>query len=373
VRKHCISSILCAALILTVAGVSSCGKGESASPAQEEQVHALAPEVLVARVLRQPIHKTYTAVGSVSPWEVSRISPKVSGRIKSIPVDEGDRVEKGGMLMLIDPFDYERALEHAQSQLSQAKASLERARRDLARMEGLYRATAVTEQNYQDAVTARDLALFQYDQAATARNIAAKNLEECRLEAPFSGIVTEVSVNEGELTGPQQLAFIMMDMSTVKVEVDLPEEIYSSIHEGNTSTVTVDAMAGLSFEGTITKIYPTIDPASRTFRVTIRLENPELKLRSGMTARAQVVQLVRRDALAVPGEALIRSEDGYFVYTVNDDIVHRNPVSLGIPGNALHEVLDGVSEGDLVVIRGLAGLRPGARVRIAKGEASPEK
>lgn len=363
---------LCAASLLLLSGVASCGSEQGGSAAAEEQALARVPEVMVAEISRRPVYKTYTSVGSVTPSEVSRIGPKVSGRIKEIPVDEGDFVEKGGLLMLIDPFDYERALEHAQSQLDQAGASLERAERDLARMEGLYRATAVTEQNLQDAVTARDLARFQNDQAVTARKIAERSLMECRLEAPFSGVVTAVTANEGELMGPQMQAFVMMDMSTVKVEVDLPEEIYSSIRTGNPGTITVDAVPGQSFEGTITKIYPTIDPASRTFTVTITLENPGLKLRSGMTARSRVIQTVRNDVLAVPGDALIRGEDSYVVYRVRDGLVQRCPVSLGIGGDSLFEVTGGLFEGDLVVLRGLAGLKSGTRVRIAHEEGSPE-
>ncbi len=363
---------LCAVVFLLLLGLSSCGNEQGGSAAAEEQVLARVPEVMVAQISRRPVYRTYAAVGSISPREMSRIGPKVSGRIKDIPVDEGDFVKKGGLLMLIDPFDYERALEHAQSQLDQAKASLERAERDLTRMEGLYRATAVTEQNMQDAVTARDLARFQYDQAVTALEAAKRNLRECRLEAPFSGVVTAVTANEGELTGPQMQAFVMMDMSTVKVEVDLPEEIYSSIRTGNSGTITVDAVPGQSFEGTITKIYPTIDPASRTFTVTITLENPGLKLRSGMTARCRVVQMVRDSVVAVPKDALIRGEDSYIAYRVRDDIVERCPLTLGIEGDDLYEVTSGLFEGDLVVLRGLAGLKPGAKVRIAHGGDSPE-
>ncbi len=369
--KKC-APALCIAVLLLLSGVSSCGNGQGGSVAAEEQALTRVPEVMVVEISRRPVYKTYTAVGGVSPREVSRIGPKVSGRIKDIPVDEGDFVEKGGLLMLIDPFDYERALEHARSQLDQARASLERAERDLARMEGLYRATAVTEQNLQDAVTARDLARFQYNQAITAREVAKRNLRECRLEAPFSGMVTAVAANEGELAGPQMQAFVMMDMSTVKVEVDLPEEIYSSLRTGNPGEITVDAVPGQPFEGTITKIYPTIDPVSRTFTVTITLENPGLKLRSGMTARSRVIQTVRNDVLAVPGDALIRGEDSYIVYRVREGIVERCPVTLGIGGDDLFEVTSGLSEGDRVVVRGLAGLESGTRVRIAHGEDPPE-
>ena len=352
--------------------VCSCGRDSDASLHQGKQEGPQIPRVIVSTVQKSPIFKAYTAVGSVSPKEISRISSKVSGRIQTIPVDEGDQVKKGEMLMLIDPFDHERALKSADSQLKQAKTSLERARRDLLRMEGLYRAKAVTEQTYQDAATACDLARFQYDQAVTAREIAEENLKECRLAAPIAGIVTEVLVNEGELTGPQQPTFVIMDMSTVKVEVDLPEEIFGSVKIGNTSTITVDAVTGQAFEGTITKIYPTIDPVSRTFMVTITLENPALMLRSGMTARSRVIQMVRRDVLAVPRESLIRGEEGYIVYTVREDVVYRHPVSLGIEGDTLCEVTGGVSEGDKVVVKGVAGLKPGITVMIVEEGVLPE-
>ena len=361
---------MAAVLILLSSITLSCSREPGTSAAEETRPRD--PVVETARVVRTSISRTYTAVGSVSPREVSRISPKISGRIQSIPVDESDPVSKGGLLMIIEPFDYRQALANADAQLKQAKATLERSERDLARMEGLYRTKAVTEQSYQDALTARNLALFQLDQAIVAQQVAEKNLRECRVVSPISGVVTEVLVNEGELTGPQQLAFVVMDMGTVKVEVDLPEEIFNSVKTGGLSLVTVDSLPGREFQGVITKIYPTIDPGSRTFRVTITLDNPGLMLRPGMTARSRVVQTLKNGVLAVPREALFRGEDGYLVYTLRDGVIERVPVSTGIEGDSLTEVASGLSEHDVVVVRGVAGLKPGMTVRTVTEGGSPE-
>jgi RND family efflux transporter MFP subunit len=370
--KNSAFSLACALLLLFSACVLSCARERDAS-SPEDQAGPRNPLVETARVVRAPISRAYTAVGSVSPREVSRISPKITGRIQSVPVDESDPVSRGDLLMLIDPFDYRQALANADSQLKQAQSSLERVERDLARMEGLYREKAVTEQSFQDALTARDLARFQRDQALVARQVAQKNLRECRVVSPIPGVVTQVLVNEGELTGPQQPAFVVMDMSTVKVEVDLPEEIFGSVRTGGTSLVTIDALPGQGFEGVITKIYPTIDPASRTFRVTITLDNPGMSLRPGMTARSRVVQTLKNDALAVPKDALFRGEDGFLVYTVKNGVIGRVPVTTGIEGETLFEVASGLFEHDQVVVRGIAGLKPGMTVStVAEDRSSGE-
>lgn len=351
----------------------SCTKGDDAASEKARQNNSpIIPEVIVEEVVMGPIYKTYTSVGNVAAGDIARVSPKVSGRIKAIDVEEGDRVEQGRQLMLIDPFDYREAVENTAAITNQAWATLERTKRDLSRIEALYQQKSVSEQTYQDAVTERDLARYQYDQAVVSREIARRNLRECRVSAPISGIVTKKEVNAGELVSPAQFAFVIMKMDMVKVEVDLPEEVYRSLAEGNKALITLDAIFDKSFTGTITKIYPTIDPVSRTCKVTISLENPELNLRDGMTARSTVIQKTRETALSVPKSAVVQGEQGYIIYIINADTVKRTPVKLGIEGDTVFEVMEGVSAGDKVVTKGLAGLRDGMEVRIS-GQASPGK
>jgi len=323
-------------------------------------------EVIVHEVQKGPVYKTYTAVGSVSPSDLARITPKVAGRIKEIYVEEGDNIAKGKLLMLIDTFDYERSLENTSSVAKQAKATLARANRDLLRTQALYKNKAISEQSCQDAMTSRDLAQHRYDQALIAETIATRNLKECRVSAPISGVITEKLINKGEITGPQQLSFVIMQMDKVKVEVDLPEEIYGFMKEGNGSIIELDAIPTETFNGTITKIYPTIDRLSRSFKVTITIDNPGLKIRSGMTARSKVIQKALDSATSIPKSALMQGDEGYYVFVAADDKVRRVQVETGIEGDSLYEATKGVSEGDLVVITGLAGLKDGMKVSISR-------
>ena len=350
----------------------SCMKEDENPSKKSLHLSPITPEVVVQEIVRGPIYKTYTSLGTVAASDFARITPKVAGRIKTIRVEEGDRVDRGELLMLIDPFDYEQALQNTAAIRNQARVNLERVKRDLARMESLYQQKSISQQTFQDTKSARDLSLYAYDQAVVSHEIAKRNLEECRVSAPISGIVTQKGVNVGELTTLGQLAFVIMNMDTVKIEVDLPEEIFSSMHEGGEAIITLDAIDDKTFTGTITKIYPTIDPMSRTFKVTLTLTNPALLLRAGMTARSKVIQKAREAALCAPKSSLVQGEQGYLIYIINADTVKKSLVKVGMEGDSVIEIIEGVSEGDKVVTTGLAGLRDGMGVRISE-QVSPPK
>ena len=356
-------NLLCAFLLLF--SFSACLEKENEKPVKTVKIidHS-PPEVVVAIVERGPIHKTYTSVGTVTPKDSSRIFPKVSGRISEVEVEEGDLVKSGQRLMQIDTFDYVRAVENATALRNQAKSNFDKAIRDHARIEKLYADNAVPKQNLQDMKTALDLARYSFDQAVTALKKAKDDLEECSVKAPISGMITTKMVNPGELTGPQMMAFMIMQMGTVEVEVDLPEESFGYLIEGKTGYVSFDAIPDTHLEGKITKIYPTIDPLSRTIKIVISIDNPNLKIRSGMTARTRIVEAAIPNALYAPRTALIPIEDQYVVYKVESEQVKRTTVGVGIIGDEVFEIKNGLQLGEQVVVRGVTGLRNGMKVKI---------
>lgn len=318
--------------------------------------------VAVSTVGRGPVFKGYAAVGVIKPEDKARIMPKVAGRISSLAVEEGDRVATGDLLMDIEPFDYIRAVENGTAVKNQAKANLEKSKRDYLRMERLYRDKTISEQTYRDTETVYKLAQYAFDQAQVAHKTAVRNLKECRVVAPIAGIITDKHVNEGELTGPQTLAFIIMQMDKVKVEVDLPENAYGFVAIGNTCLITIDALPQETCEGKITRIHPTINPVSRTVKVTISLDNPGIRLRPGMTARANVIQEARKDVLFVPKSAVVQGETGLFVFRLAADRVEKTAITVGVEGDEVFEIRNGLSLGDQVVTKGLTGLRDGMAV-----------
>jgi RND family efflux transporter MFP subunit len=191
------------------------------------------------------------------------------------------------------------------------------------------------------------------------------NVGECRVVSPISGIVTNKFVNEGELAGPQSPMppFIIENMSKVKLEVDLSEDAFGYLEVGNKCAVTVDAIPEVQFEGVITKIYPSINPISKAFKITIELENSNLKLRSGMTARAQIIQQARADAVYAPKSAFLQGEEGFFVFKYLKGKVVKTYVKLGIEGSDNYEVLQGLIPGDYVAVEGQVGLNDGLEVK----------
>jgi membrane fusion protein, multidrug efflux system len=349
------ASILC---------ISGCGsKDESGKTSKNGD--AGKAEVVVAKVVKGPIFKSYTAMGAIVAVDVARILPKVAGRVVKIYATEGSEVRAGQTLMQLTDFEYKLAVQGYQAAAKMAEVGEAKSERDLSRAESLHKEEAIAEQTYQDAKSQVEANKYQVQQLQAQADLQRKNVGECRVVSPISGIVTSKFVNEGELTGPQSPAppFVVENMLKVKLEVDLTEDAFGYLEAGSKCLVTVDAIPDKSFEGTISKIYPSINAISKTFKVTIIIDNPDLKLRSGMTARAQVVQKTRDDAITAPKVAFLPGEEGFYVFKIYGGKVIRTPVKIGIEGNDTYEVLQGLVPGDYVAVEGQVGLSDGLAVK----------
>ena len=337
----------------------------SKSEANLKDANSAKAEVVVAKVERGTILKEYSAMGTIAAEDVARIIPKVAGRVLKIYVTEGSPVRAGQTLMQINDSDYRIYVQGASAMAKGAQVSVEKSKRDFLRAESLHKEDAIADQMYQDARSKLEGDKFVMDKVnAEAANLR-KNVSECRVVSPISGVVTSKFVNEGELTAPQSPtpAFIVENMNRVKLEIDLSEDAFGYLEVGNKCIVTVDAIPDKSFEGAISKIFPSINAVSKTFKVTIIIDNADMKLRSGMTARAQVVQKVRNDAVNAPKVAFLPGEEGFYVFKISGGKVTKTPVKIGIEGNEAYEVLNGLVPGDYVVIEGQVGLSDGLVVK----------
>ncbi|HEY9161864.1 MAG TPA: efflux RND transporter periplasmic adaptor subunit [Desulfomonilia bacterium] len=354
-----ILSLTIGAMVLAFSGCGS--KDES----NRKDANSGKAEVVVAKVERGTILKEYSAMGTIAAEDVARIFPKVAGRVLKIYVTEGSPVGAGQILMQINDSDYRIMVQGVAAMAKGQQVKVEKSKRDFLRAESLHKEDAIAEQLYQDAKSGLEGDQFVMDKANAELANAKKNVSECRVVSPISGIVTSKFVNEGELTAPQSPtpAFVVENMNRVKLEIDLSEDAFGYLEVGNKCIVTVDAIPDKSFEGTISKIFPSINSVSKTFKVTITIENPDLKLRSGMTARAQIVQKARNDAVNAPKVAFLPGEEGFYVFKISGGKVIKTPVKIGIEGNDSYEVLNGLVPGDYVVVEGQVGLSDGLMVK----------
>jgi len=341
------------------AGKPPAQKPAAAKPFPPTPVRAerakIAPAVDVAR-----------AVGSLRADESVMIRPEIAGRVAKIAFAEGQRVQRGELLVALDDAEY-RAL--VASSTSQARLDAQR----LTRAEDLYKKKFISSQalDEQRSNYARSLAKQREDEAKLAKTLVS---------APFSGVAGLRQVSEGAFVAAGTDIARLDKIDVIKLDFRVPEIYLPRLAGGQPLRVAVDAYPDAQFSGQIYAIEPAIDEQTRTVLVRARVGNPDMQLRPGMFARVNLQLGVREQAVWIPEEAIVPRGRDSFVFRVVDGKAQEVRVRTGARKVGEVEVVEGISAGDLVVTEGNQRLRPGAAVAVTSGappkpkaEASAEK
>ena len=365
-----------------------------------------------------------TATGTVESEAEVSVRAEVSGRILRLLVDEGDRVARGQVVAELDPQEVDAQLALARAELATAKARLEeeqagvivlrerirtkieetratrdRTAKDLERMRALHADGAISRQQvdqsqaeFDVAVAAHEAALADRNQltvkehqvsaaraAAGQREAQIRLLEVQRtrmsLRSPIAGLVTRRFASEGEvvglgggstvtLGGPM---FTLVDVARLYVRATVDEFDARRVRLDQEARVTLDAFPGRTLRGRVYKISPAVSgerQEARTFTIRVSLEEGKELLKPGMSADVEVIVARRPGALFVPTQALLEREGKRWVYKIIDGRARLVPVRVGESNWQSTEVLDGLTEGEQVVINpDTTGLADGVRVR----------
>jgi membrane fusion protein (multidrug efflux system) len=348
--------------------------------ANEEKIQDEPTVVRVKAVSRGVIYEELVLTGSIAPNAEVKIVPEVTGKVVRYSKEKGAQVKKGELLVEIDRQDYEVALEQAQAALSVAKAQLEDVKtnlanteRELARIEALRKEGVVSQQFYDEVKTRREsflakekVARAAIEQAQAQVSEATLKLNDTRIESPISGIIAERYVDVGDMATPSAPLYHIVDVGIVKVVVDVPERIMPLLQVGKAVAVEVDAYPSEQFGGKIRIISPTVVPATRTGPVEIAIANEAGRLRPGMFSRAHFIIGEHNGVVIVPRDSLVREGNVYFACVVTGGKAERRRVSPGVTFKNDVEILDGLSEGEVLVVEGQANLRSGANVKIVE-------
>lgn len=194
------------------------------------------------------------------------------------------------------------------------------------------------------------------------RDEVGLKFEKAPVESTLTGVVGRVYVDIGENVTTQTPAALVVSMSKVKIDLDIPERYLPKVNTGQEATITVDAYPSVEFKGTVTKISPVVDLSTRTAPIEITVDNSDQRLQSGMFAKVKLVLEARKNVPAVLKEAVMgRSPDNY-VFVAENKKAFLKKVTLGIRQGAYYEVREGLKEGDLVIIVGQQLLFDGAGV-----------
>ena len=327
--------------------------------------------VNAVEIRKGDIYQPVVATGAIMPNRDANVGAKISGKIERIFVNEGDQVRGNSVLFRLEQDDFLLARKGAQAELlvgkaalSEANLNLENAIREKARIERLYEKRVISQQKYDDANTAHAMATSRVDMAAAQLSRAETNLammEQRMLDsvvrAPFSGMVVKKFMNEAELAMPNVPVVAVMNIDSVKVEVQVPELQALSVRRGTPVIVSVDALPDSQFKGTISRINSAVNPQSHTFKVEIDIPNADHAIKAGMFARVTIKTDVIRDVVVVPPKAIITDDrGGSVVFVVRGNRAVLRKIAVGAANEHLIEIKEGLSAGEKVVVAGNYGM-----------------
>lgn len=368
-------------LMLILCGLFPAGCRSRSSPAQQTASgpHATT-RVATYRVAQHAFQRRVEFPATLLSAKDVTIVSKVPGEVQRITVVEGDRVQRGQLLVQLDQRDFAIALRQAKAQFAAAQAGIETAQAGLdavdtthARVAALVQKEAVSKASFDDVdgqrkVTAAQLkgAQAQAELGKVAIDAAATNLGYTTIRAPFDGVVSKRMVDPGARVVPQAPLLAIIDASNVKVEGGVPEGELPYVKQGSPASIIVEALGTTALQAVVDRLDPVVDPRTRTATVTVMLPNADGRLQPGMSARV-VLDLGQAEAPAVPDDALIKSELGASrgeVVVVKDGRAHRRELVLGQRAGDVVEVKKGLTAGDEIVRGGQEKLEEGQAVEV---------
>jgi RND family efflux transporter MFP subunit len=241
--------------------------------------------------------------------------------------------------------------------LQSAKINYDKLKKDFSRYENLYKGGTVTEQQLDDERTALENARIQFEQAE-------KQLSYTKITAPINGIITKKSVDEGAFVNVGTPIASIVDISKLKVEVNVSESVIYKLKVGDKVNITSDVYPGIVFDGKIYFVSPKGD-AFHNYTVQIEIpNNSKNPLKSGTFVNVQVNALGTREVLSIPRDALMGSLKDASVYVVENNIAKIKKIVIGKENNSNLEVLSGLNEGEKVVVSGQVNLSDNKPVKI---------
>jgi len=305
--------------------------------------------VETVRVARQMLPNRFDTVASLRADQSITLRPEVAGQVKSIGFADGDPVRQGQVLFALDA-----AL--TQADLNEANANLANSQRAYTRAKELADKQLIARADLDKAQAS--LAVDQA-RAASARAHVSKTV----IRAPFSGVAGLRKVNAGDYVNAGQDLVDLVRLDPLELDLRAPEVVLSTLAVGQKVDFAVDTFPKEIFNATVVAIAPTVDAGGRSVALRARFDNPQQKLRPGMSAQVQIVLDTNASALLVPEQAIWPNGEQKNVYTVVDGKAKLVPVTLGMRQPGFVEVTSGLKEGDVVVVAGQLKIGDGAPVQ----------
>ncbi|NLP47267.1 MAG: efflux RND transporter periplasmic adaptor subunit [Epulopiscium sp.] len=373
------------------AALAGCANGIEAN---SEAVEVVKPKPVMVKEVKVENYKNDISIsGNVKPTKTIKVGFKVPGVINNVFIEEGAIVNEGQTLMTLDSYDYQLNVMAARSQydalnkqfvssiasaVNQAEANVNFIKTQYERVQRLYEKGAVAkktveelettlivaENKYQEAKDAYSISESQLQQAQAGIELAESKLADTTLKSPIKGTVVKQVFESGETISPGYPAVVLGQLDELEVEIGVADQLVSHLTIGEKVNVYVYGLEK-EIEGTVHSIDTIADTSTRTFGVKILIDNEEMTIKPGMIAKVTITT-GNMDTILVPVNSVLNDPDStsIFVYQEEEGSVEKRTIEVGeVLGDQI-QVLEGLNEGDKVVIDGQYKLKNGDKVKL---------
>ncbi|MCX6224878.1 MAG: efflux RND transporter periplasmic adaptor subunit [Bacteroidia bacterium] len=329
---------LSVALGLLLAGGACTAKKDSNTETKQPDIkQSVSVKSMVVKTESITRYIDFTA--SLIPFEEVHLAPSAPGRIEKMNVEIGSNVSKGQVVALMD-----------RTNLEQAHINLMKLETDFKRLETLKQTNSIADQQYDQIKSAYDIAKTSYQFL----------LDNTQLKAPFSGVISGKYFEDGEIYSGAPVVTVgkpailsIIQINQLKALISISSNYYPLVKTGMKADVKSEIYPDMAFSGDIYRIYPTVDNATKTFTVELRIQNTGLKLRPGMFAMIQL-NLGQGSAILVPNISIIKQTgtNDMYVFLNRNKVAVKTKVTTGRLINDRIEILEGITDGDEVIVVG---------------------
>lgn len=345
----------------------------------------LAVSVEAVPVQSGSISEQVNTYGTIRAQDVVAITPQVSNRVMRILVDLGDHVSSGQVMAEIYDTPYREAVEQAQAQIRQAQTTLERDSTQYERQNELYERGLISRSEYDEFRTVYLNSRSQFESVQSALTQSREDLENTQVKSPVNGVVLSRSIAEGDIASAGQEMFEVANLIGYETRVFLPVQDWEKVQIGQRVSLAPSSRGNEIATGTVSRKSPQLDATTGLGEVVITLVESSGNVYQGALIQARINLQTRENTIVIPRAAMVEKVDTYIepetgtieldrsysAFVVQgDSIAVRKTLSLGIEQGDRIEILDGLEEGDSLIITGHTNIEDQSRVRVAGSSPS---
>jgi RND family efflux transporter MFP subunit len=322
--------------------------------------------VSVAPVERKDLNSYLVLNGIVEPERRVEIYSRLSAYVKQIVKEEGQYVQNNAILALLDDTEIKIGFEQAKIQLEQARLNLEEAEQNFVRNQELIKRELISQQEFQTQEAVYKQRKLDYQNRQEGYKDLELQLNHTKIRALSEGFITERLIEMGDRVNANEQVYTIEDFKPLLIRVYVPTSDAIKLESGMLADVMTEVLTGAVFKGNVKLINPRIDNQTGTVKVTVEVIDESLRLTPGMFVEVRIAIGAKENVVTIPRRAILYKQNKTYVFVMNRNLVSQREIQLGLTEEDYVEVTDGLTEGEVIVVVGVEGLKDGQRVDVVQ-------